>query len=242
MRAILLTSAMAFGLALLAAGCAGEVQSKITVVPPEPIAQPATPDDSDGDGVADASDRCPEEREDGAAPQPSDGCAVKDADGDGVLAGDRCPEAAETKNGFEDDDGCPDELPAVRLLDHRLVLQGEVVFGGFGMLSRAADGPLDDLAKWLAEHPEVELVEVAAHVQGARTPPGNQGASSARAGTVVDALAKRGVDRGRLRATGYGDRCKNAEPGDDRERVRVAFTVLKRGGQETGAKLGCPES
>jgi OOP family OmpA-OmpF porin len=242
MRAILLTSALISGVALSALGCAGEVQSEVTVVPPKPVAQPALPADADGDGVADAADQCPKEREDGAGPLATDGCAAQDADGDGGGAGDRCPTEKETKNGFEDDDGCADELPTVRLSDHHLTLNGEVAFGAFGMLARASEPPLDDLAKWLGEHPEVELVEVAAHVQGAKTPPGNQSASSSRAGTVVDALVKRGVDRGRLQSTGYGDRCKDAAASDGREHVRVAFTVIKQGGQETGAKVGCPES
>jgi hypothetical protein len=43
---------------------------------------PATPDtaaatgggDSDGDGVPDGTDKCPDKKEDGAAPDPKDGC------------------------------------------------------------------------------------------------------------------------------------------------------------------------
>ncbi len=239
MRTILLRGGVCLTVLLFVGGCAGEVQSKVTVAAAAPIARPAAPTDTDGDGVPDAADKCPAEREDGASPEPEDGCAAKDADGDGVVAGDKCPDKPETKNGFEDEDGCPDEVPAVYLVGQRLKLRAEVAFGGFGMLSRASDPALDDVGKWLADHSEVELLEVAAHVHGAKSPPGNQSASSSRAATVVDALAKRGVDRARLRGAGYGDRCEAKVPGDGREHVAVVFTVVTSGGKKTGAALGC---
>ncbi len=67
------------------------------------------PKDSDGDGVADSKDKCPNEKG-----EPPDGCpSTRDSDGDGIIdSKDKCPNEPETKNGFEDDDGCPDELPA----------------------------------------------------------------------------------------------------------------------------------
>ncbi|MCC6995955.1 MAG: DUF11 domain-containing protein [Deltaproteobacteria bacterium] len=94
--------------------------------------------DSDGDGVADAADRCAGDKEDRDGFQDDDGCAdldndgdtVPDAedrcplqagagstqgcpngdqDGDGIAdASDKCPAVAEDKDGFEDEDGCPE--------------------------------------------------------------------------------------------------------------------------------------
>ncbi len=68
--------------------------------------------DSDGDGVADAFDRCPERKEDMDGWEDADGCPDTDNDGDGIPdSDDRCPNVAETWNGYEDRDGCPDEAP-----------------------------------------------------------------------------------------------------------------------------------
>ncbi|HWN67392.1 MAG TPA: thrombospondin type 3 repeat-containing protein [Haliangium sp.] len=60
----------------------------------------ALPADSDGDGIADAGDACPD-----AAGLEPDGCPPTDRDGDGVLdRTDPCPDQA----GPEGNRGCPD--------------------------------------------------------------------------------------------------------------------------------------
>jgi len=65
--------------------------------------------DSDGDGVLDDEDICPEEPEDHDGFLDDDGCPEADNDGDGLVdPRDRCPDAAEIVNGVLDDDGCPD--------------------------------------------------------------------------------------------------------------------------------------
>lgn len=94
--------------------------------------------DSDGDGIMDADDKCPNETEDIDTFQDEDGCPDPDNDNDGVLDAedecpgltgilekqgcpfvdsdkdgidddsDSCPQKPEDKDGFEDDDGCPD--------------------------------------------------------------------------------------------------------------------------------------
>jgi Tetratricopeptide repeat len=65
--------------------------------------------DSDGDGIPDDEDQCPDHPEDRDGFQDSDGCADPDNDADGILdVNDKCPNVPETMNGFEDGDGCPD--------------------------------------------------------------------------------------------------------------------------------------
>lgn len=66
--------------------------------------------DTDGDGYPDTIDQCPNEKEDGKAPRPSDGCpAPSDRDGDGIFdVDDKCPDAAEDFDGYGDEDGCPE--------------------------------------------------------------------------------------------------------------------------------------
>jgi outer membrane protein OmpA-like peptidoglycan-associated protein len=69
----------------------------------------ATQEDTDGDRLNDAGDKCPKEREDRDGFQDDDGCPDPDNDADGVLdAADKCGDKVEDKDGFEDDDGCPE--------------------------------------------------------------------------------------------------------------------------------------
>jgi hypothetical protein len=65
--------------------------------------------DSDGDGIPDNIDLCPNEPEDRDGFEDNDGCPDPDNDKDRIPdVADRCPNVPETYNGFEDDDGCPD--------------------------------------------------------------------------------------------------------------------------------------
>ena len=81
---------------------------------PEPKAEPKKPVDSDGDGITDDKDACPQAAEDKDGFQDEDGCPDLDNDQDGIAdVNDKCPNEPETKNGFQDEDGCPDVAPPV---------------------------------------------------------------------------------------------------------------------------------
>jgi outer membrane protein OmpA-like peptidoglycan-associated protein len=92
-------------------------------------AQACVPKDSDGDGIVDKSDQCPDEAEDMDGDRDDDGCpeedvvveapppppvvipepVVGDMDGDGVVdSEDGCPDVPEDMDGFKDADGCPE--------------------------------------------------------------------------------------------------------------------------------------
>ena len=61
--------------------------------------------DTDGDGIVDRLDKCPDK----AGPKERDGCPEEDRDHDGIVdSADKCPDDPEDKDGFEDADGCPD--------------------------------------------------------------------------------------------------------------------------------------
>ena len=65
--------------------------------------------DSDGDGIPDIYDKCPQAPEDFDGFQDQDGCPDYDNDGDGIPDSlDKCPNTPEDFNGYMDDDGCPD--------------------------------------------------------------------------------------------------------------------------------------
>lgn len=64
--------------------------------------------DSDGDGVPDYLDRCPDLK----GSKDNNGCPFVDSDKDGIPdEKDKCPNQPETVNGYLDDDGCPDVAP-----------------------------------------------------------------------------------------------------------------------------------
>lgn len=66
--------------------------------------------DTDGDGIIDESDSCPNEAEDFDDFEDTDGCPEIDNDKDGVQdKSDKCPKAAEDLDGYLDNDGCPEE-------------------------------------------------------------------------------------------------------------------------------------
>ncbi len=65
--------------------------------------------DSDGDGIPDDVDQCPDVPEDKDGFQDEDGCPDYDNDNDGIFdAQDQCPNEPEDYDGFQDEDGCPD--------------------------------------------------------------------------------------------------------------------------------------
>ena len=110
------------------------------------------PKDSDGDGVMDDKDLCPQVP---AGPRGVDGCPFKDSDGDGVVdSQDQCPTQREDLDGFMDADGCPDiDNDKDGLLDtvDQCPLQPEDI-NGFkdedgcpeGVVDRDGDGIMDD--------------------------------------------------------------------------------------------------
>ena len=70
---------------------------------------PGTPPDSDGDGVLNTVDECPDSPEDLDGFKDQDGCPDEDNDNDGVPdRKDRCPNKQEDLDGADDSDGCPE--------------------------------------------------------------------------------------------------------------------------------------
>jgi OOP family OmpA-OmpF porin len=165
------------------------------VVPPVP--------DSDGDGVPDPQDSCPQEAEDRDAFADTDGCPELDNDADGVPdASDKCPGQPETRNGFEDADGCPDELPPA-LKRFSGVIEGITFAPGKARILRRSFPTLNKAAQVLKEFPEIRL-EVAGHTDNKGKASYNQTLSQRRADAVKKYLVGKGIDAARLTAVGYG--------------------------------------
>ena len=85
--------------------------------------------DSDGDGLFDSVDECPET----PGPVDNNGCPYGDQDGDGILdPDDKCPQDAEDKDNFQDEDGCPDydnDKDGIPDPDDKCPLEAEVING-----------------------------------------------------------------------------------------------------------------
>ncbi|MFB6351235.1 MAG: transporter, partial [Bradymonadaceae bacterium] len=71
------------------------------------VSYPTEVADTDGDGLVDGNDECPNEREDIDGFEDDNGCPEPDNDGDGLAdAEDECSNENEDMDGFEDEDGC----------------------------------------------------------------------------------------------------------------------------------------
>ena len=185
--------------------------------------------DNDDDGLPDKSDKCPNKAEDEDGWEDTDGCPDLDNDGDGVLDDDdKCPNHGETLNGFEDEDGCPDDIPeelkkftgAIPDIKFK-VNSDELLSSSFATLNQAADV--------LAQYPGVRM-EIQGHASSDGDDEYNLQLSQQRAESVRRYLSGRGVDPGRLQATGYGETrplATNRNEDGRRQNRRVEFQILQ---------------
>jgi len=188
-------------------------------------AEPPVPPDSDGDGVPDDRDRCPNTPP-GTAVGP-DGCE-RDQDGDGVADGrDRCPN---TPAGAQvDDTGCPidtdgdgvpdfrDECPGTEAgarvdqkgcyveLEETVTRDIQLEFD----LNSAELRPghyveLDDLVEFLRQYPTADAV-IEGHTDSTGDAQYNERLSKQRADSVLRYLVDQGIPARRLRSVGRGE-------------------------------------
>jgi OOP family OmpA-OmpF porin len=181
--------------------------------------------DTDGDGVTDDVDKCPDTPSGTAVD--SSGCTLpQDDDGDGVTNDlDKCPgTAAGTKvdaSGCEintdldgdgvlnDQDQCPDTPQGARVdaagctLDTEMKLKGVVFETGKATLLPESIPTLDYAVAALKRYPAVS-VEVAGHTDSRGSEVLNQDLSSRRAEAVLKYLRDAGVTN-TLTARGYGE-------------------------------------
>ena len=145
------------------------------------------PPDSDGDGVPDYLDQCPGTPL-GVAVDNS-GCPF-DSDGDGVADHmDQCPNTP--KGATVNEAGC-------------WSLQATTLYDSNSSYIRTEAYPLlDEVASILEKNPEME-VEVQGHTDNTGSAKYNQWLSEKRAQKVEDYLVSKGIDPSRLEAKGYG--------------------------------------
>ncbi len=155
--------------------------------------------DTDGDGINDEEDSCP--KEPGVARRK--GCPVPDTDKDGLNdEEDGCPnEAGPTSN-----KGCP--LPKVTQVakDKVEINAKNILFAtGSAVLLQKSYKSLDEVVALLKEDANAELkLSIEGHTDNTGSAAANKSLSQRRANSVLTYLAKKGIDKARLTATGYG--------------------------------------
>jgi OOP family OmpA-OmpF porin len=226
-------------------------------VAPNGCPAPVAPADSDKDGIPDSTDPCPTEAEDGAQPNPTDGCPNKDADGDGISLpddkcpdikgvapdgcvhdkdgdgildeADKCPDQPETKNGFQDADGCPDEIPK-EVAKFSGVIKGIQFDFGKATIRAQSNALLDEAVKVLQQYPDLRIA-VSGHTDNVGDPAKNLELSQARAEAVKTYFTAKGVDATRIETRGAGETEPVADNKTDAGRQqnrRIEFKLLQK--------------
>ena len=163
------------------------------------LGSPCKVPDSDGDGVFDNMDKCPNTL--AGRKVNAEGCEP-DSDGDGIVDGtDKCPTVyAKTA------DGCPEPVvePAPVGAPQKLVL-GDVLFEtNKAALTQDSTATLDQAAASLQDWGDVK-VEVAGYTDNTGTAEYNEKLSERRADAVRTYLIGKGIAADRLIGKGYGE-------------------------------------
>lgn len=199
-----------------------------------PIAVRGDPNaDTDGDGIADARDRCPGEPEDIDTFEDEDGCVDRDNDGDGILDAhefidgrwtncDYVPadplramlrgtlyEGVDTdcRNLPEDRDGVSDHdgCPDIYCFDLcQMRLPERLHFDARGRFAADSAARLDAVAAIMKTLPNVPFF-VDAHVDARRDKAAAKQLTKQLAAQAIEQLVRRGVVRERLQPRNWGD-------------------------------------
>ncbi|MFW5966690.1 MAG: OmpA family protein [Persicimonas sp.] len=162
--------------------------------------------DNDLDGIRDTNDQCPDEAEDYDGYEDEDGCPDRDNDDDGIVdREDECPDEAEDYDGDEDEDGCPEERERVTVEKDEIKLEEKVHFETDKSEILPESYPLlNEVAEVLENNPDIKI-RIEGHTDSRGSQEYNQELSEERAGSIVDYLVDRDIDRSRLESKGYGE-------------------------------------
>ncbi|MCB0741752.1 MAG: OmpA family protein [Chitinophagaceae bacterium] len=198
---------------------------KKKIVPPPPPPPPPPPKDSDGDGILDKDDKCPDvpgvakyngcpipdtdkdginDEEDKCPTVPGvpeyDGCPVPDRDKDGIPDDkDKCPDVA----GVASQQGCPEITEEVT---KRVEYAAKKIYFNTNStkLRSASYAALNDVIKILNENKSVKL-KIDGHTDSDGSDAFNLKLSDGRAASVKKYLVSKGIDESRLVSEGFGE-------------------------------------
>ena len=183
--------------------------------------------DTDGDGIYDDEDACPNEPEDKDGFQDQDGCPDPNNDGDKLLdKDDKCPnEYADTP------DGCPKKYSLVVVTADKIELK-QTIFFDFNKdkIKPVSYALLNDVAAALTDNPKIR-VRIEGHTDSRGNERANLKLSQKRAESVKRYLGKQGIDPARMEPRGFGKNVPIADNRTDEGRAqnrRVEFIILAR--------------
>ncbi|WP_136667010.1 DUF5723 family protein [Flavobacterium sp. H122] len=192
---------------------------------PEPLPIKPVDKDTDGDGILDKNDQCPDVK----GPKDNNGCPYRDSDDDGILdKDDKCP----TVRGPKENEGCPwpdsDGDSVLDKDDKCPDVKGTVKNNGCPEISEAVMKKLNDYAKTilfdtsrssfqkqtypvleamvaiLKEYPNSKF-SIEGHTDSDGAAAANQKLSEERANAVMLYLVEHGIETSRLKSVGYGE-------------------------------------
>lgn len=180
--------------------------------------------DRDGDGVTDDIDRCPE------LPGPSEnfGCPWPDRDGDHVAdKDDRCPD----EPGPPENQGCPRKTALIVVRRDRIELKQQIHFQpNRAIILSDSDDVLRQVAQAIKDVPAARI-RIEGHTDNVGKRPENLKLSQTRADAVKEYLVREGVEAGQLSAVGYGPKrpiASNATRAGRTLNRRVEFRIEER--------------
>jgi len=192
------------------------------------------PGDSDGDGVTDGADLCPDTP--AGASVDKDGCPLEaDADRDGVAdSRDTCPDTPEGSK--VDEKGCPIGLPGDQ---SEVSIELEVLFDS----NKAVVKPeyleqVKKVADFMRQYPYTTAV-IEGHTDSRGSNKLNKRLSQRRAEAVREVLVSQlGVEASRLTAVGYGEERPLADNTSEagRKKNRRVVAVIKANVKKEGSK------
>ncbi|MEQ1677245.1 MAG: OmpA family protein [Chitinophagaceae bacterium] len=152
--------------------------------------------DRDNDGINDEEDKCPAV----AGVARYQGCPVPDTDKDGINdEEDKCPNLA----GVPENQGCPAIAEEVKKKVNKAA-QNILFITGSAKLQKSSYKGLDEVAKILAENPEMEL-NIDGHTDNVGSEEMNQTLSDNRAASVKNYFTSKGIVEGRIKSAGHGE-------------------------------------
>jgi len=173
--------------------------------------------DTDGDGLSDEDDRCPQQ----AGPKETKGCP--DRDGDTVVdIDDKCPDEA----GMPEHDGCVPE--AIAAFTGKV--KGINFQTGSARILTDSYAILDEAVSVLSAYPGLRL-RIDGHTDNRGESDMNMQLSRDRATSVKNYLVAKGIESERLETAGYGDTKPVADNQTTKGRSanrRIEFSVLRK--------------
>lgn len=175
--------------------------------------------DSDNDGIIDRDDACPHQ----AGPAENNGCPWPDSDNDGIIdRDDKCP----NEFGLREYNGCP--KPAEVVAVEATGALKDIIFNfGKATISEVSNEKLNQAAKLIKSVPNGTFL-VTGHTDKKGNQAYNLKLSRERAAAVVKALESRGVAEKQLKSTGVGSRdAKMPATASNEERAKDRKVVVE---------------